>query len=409
MAPKKKQQQQQKQKQKQYNNNSKPNSKSQNSSSSSSSSGPRLQISAENENRLRRLLLNNNNSARSDSAPVDDTLSKAQKAKKLKTVYEKLSCEGFTNDQIELALSALKEGATFEAGLDWLCLNLPGNELPLKFASENYLRMNEGGSVGVILNSREDWAPSVEPLTKIEEEAPEFSVKIKGRRDDDTLDLRQPSQADWIRQYMEQQQEPSNIETKKSQVVENTLLPPRDEAGIQVVALEVPSDNAIPIAVGGGEGSHRGINADAKFEEKIQEQNKFRLKNLNSKDVDSGRERHIRRSSWLRKGLTVEINEFGKRRVSWQRYRSDKQAVKWVTREDNSAQVVNKGMDNGPWLGNDKRRLGPLLSSPFVFEAGACSKQPLNKPSPDITGLTVEDGAGGDESGVFRGSGRKNG
>lgn len=109
MAPKKKQQQQQ-QKQKQNSNNTKSNSKSQNSSSSSSSSsGPRLQISAENENRLRRLLLNNsNNSARSDSAPVDDTLSKAQKAKKLKTVYEKLSCEGFTNDQIELALSALK-------------------------------------------------------------------------------------------------------------------------------------------------------------------------------------------------------------------------------------------------------------------------------------------------------------
>lgn len=69
-------------------------------------SGPRLQISAENENRLRRLLLNNN-SARS-VAPVDDNLSKAQKAKKLTAVYEKLSCEGFTNDQIELALSALK-------------------------------------------------------------------------------------------------------------------------------------------------------------------------------------------------------------------------------------------------------------------------------------------------------------
>nr|POE83529.1 hypothetical protein CFP56_48262 [Quercus suber] len=189
------------------------------------------------------------------------------------------------------------------------------------------------------------------------------------------------------RKYLYQ---PSNIETKKSQVVENTLLPPRDEAGIQVVALEVPSDNAIPIAVGGGEGSHRGINADAKFEEKIQEQNKFRLKNLNLKDVDSGRERLIRRSSWLRKGLTVEINEFGKRRVSWQRYRSVKQAVKWVAREDNSAQVVNKGIDNGPWLG--KCGLGPLLSGPFVFEAGACSKQPLNKPSPVITGLNVEDG-----------------
>lgn len=35
-------------------------------------------------------------------------------------------------------LSSLQNGqgnATFEAALDWLCLNLPGNELPLKFSS----------------------------------------------------------------------------------------------------------------------------------------------------------------------------------------------------------------------------------------------------------------------------------
>lgn len=76
-------------------------------------SGPKLQISAENENRLRRLLLN---SARPNPAAVtatattatEDTLTKVQKAKKLKAVYDKLSCEGFTNRQIELALSALR-------------------------------------------------------------------------------------------------------------------------------------------------------------------------------------------------------------------------------------------------------------------------------------------------------------
>lgn len=105
MAPKKKQQQPKKPNskappasscQKPQPNNSKP---------QTSSSGPRLQISAENENRLRRLLLN---SGRSAAVPVDESLSKAQKAKKLKAVYEKLSCEGFTNDQIELALSAVK-------------------------------------------------------------------------------------------------------------------------------------------------------------------------------------------------------------------------------------------------------------------------------------------------------------
>ncbi|XP_041014528.1 DExH-box ATP-dependent RNA helicase DExH7, chloroplastic isoform X1 [Juglans microcarpa x Juglans regia] len=188
--------------------------------SSSSSSGPRLQISAENENRLRRLLLNNN-SARS-AAPVDDTLSKAQKAKKLKTVYEKLSCEGFTNDQVELALSALKEGATFEAALDWLCLNLPGNELPLKFASGNSLHTS-GGSVGVILNSREGWTPSADPSTEFKEESPEISIKIKGRWDDDTLDSRQPSQANWIRQYVEQQQEDDSTNWEDD-VVDNSSL-----------------------------------------------------------------------------------------------------------------------------------------------------------------------------------------
>lgn len=63
------------------------------------------------------------------------------------------------------------------------------------------------GSVGVILNSREDWTPSVDPSTELKEEVPEISVKIKGRWDDDTLDSRQPSQANWIRQYVEQQQE----------------------------------------------------------------------------------------------------------------------------------------------------------------------------------------------------------
>lgn len=103
MAPRKKQQQQPKQKQ----NNRKSNpSSSISDSRSSSSSGPKLQISAENETRLRRLLLSSGHSTPSVT-PADDSLSKVQKVKKLKDVYEKLSCEGFTNDQIELALSAI--------------------------------------------------------------------------------------------------------------------------------------------------------------------------------------------------------------------------------------------------------------------------------------------------------------
>ena len=97
-------------------------------------------------------------------------------------------------------------------------------------------------------------------------------------------------------------------------------MPRREEFCNQVVVIEFPVENTIPIAMAGVEGRDRGINGETKIKDKIPEQNKFRfsLNNLNLKVVDSGRESQVRRSSWLGKGLTVEVNEFGKRRVSWQ-------------------------------------------------------------------------------------------
>ncbi|XP_027329494.1 DExH-box ATP-dependent RNA helicase DExH7, chloroplastic isoform X2 [Abrus precatorius] len=193
-------------------------------------SGPKLQISAENENRLRRLLLNSA-AARPTSSPetaTDDTLTKAQKAKKLKAVYDKLSCEGFTNHQIELALSALREGATFESALDWLCLNLPGNELPLKFSTGTSSHYSEGGSIGVILNRRDNSTPSVDPSITTKEEALEPAVLIKKKWCDDSLDSCQLSQADWIRQYVEQQEEP--CEPRSYDVIAKEYLAARLEA-----------------------------------------------------------------------------------------------------------------------------------------------------------------------------------
>lgn len=99
MAPKKKPQKQ---------SNKAASSSSSSSSKAKPSSGPKLQISAENEDRLRRLLLNSGRTAPPAPAPIHSALSKNQKAKKLNTVYEKLSCEGFVDDQIELALSSLR-------------------------------------------------------------------------------------------------------------------------------------------------------------------------------------------------------------------------------------------------------------------------------------------------------------
>lgn len=77
---------------------------------SDAKAAPKLQISADNERRLRRLLLNTERPAPPPPAAtaLADTASRAQKAKRLRSVYDKLSLEGFSADQIEQALSALK-------------------------------------------------------------------------------------------------------------------------------------------------------------------------------------------------------------------------------------------------------------------------------------------------------------
>ncbi|RID44875.1 hypothetical protein BRARA_I01640 [Brassica rapa] len=198
MAPKKKPQKQ---------SNKAASSSSSSSSKAKPSSGPKLQISAENEDRLRRLLLNSGRTAPPAPAPIHSALSKNQKAKKLNTVYEKLSCEGFVDDQIELALSSLRDGATFETALDWLCLNLPSHELPVKFSTGASRFPTGGGSVGVILTSREDWNEPSDSSVELKQEEPEVLVKVKGKQDEDTLRSDQSSQADWIRQYMRRQEE----------------------------------------------------------------------------------------------------------------------------------------------------------------------------------------------------------
>ncbi|KZV48665.1 hypothetical protein F511_10351 [Dorcoceras hygrometricum] len=187
-----------------------PKKKHQNQKTSSTgkptpSTGPKLQLSVENENRLRRLLINSGRSSPSP-APVEDHLSKERKTKRLRSIYEKLSCEGFKDDQIELALSTLKECATYESALDWLCLNISGNELPLRFASGTSLHPSRG-SVGVVSTAREDWVSTRESSEIIADESLEAAVKAKGRKGDEALESFQPSQADWIRQYMEQHEE----------------------------------------------------------------------------------------------------------------------------------------------------------------------------------------------------------
>ncbi|CAL5067816.1 unnamed protein product [Urochloa decumbens] len=224
MAPKKKQPAS-KQKQK-----PKPSSSSSSNSSSAAAAAPRLQISSENERRLRRLLLN---SSASTPAPADGPASRGesreQKARRLRGLYDKLALEGFSSAQIEQALSAIPDSATFESALDWLCFNLPGDELPLKFSSGGTSTASSlagaEGSVKVLSTAKDDWVPQSREPEEVKVSIEQLEVRIGGRRDENvSLDDGRSSQAAWIRQYMEQQEEDDDANSNDSSTWEDHCL-----------------------------------------------------------------------------------------------------------------------------------------------------------------------------------------
>nr|AGT16420.1 ATP-dependent RNA helicase [Saccharum hybrid cultivar R570] len=225
MAPKKKQPAS-KQKQK-------PKSSSASSSSSSAATAaPRLQISSENERRLRRLLLNSSAASTPSPAPADGPEargeSREQKARRLRGVYDKLSLEGFSSAQIEQALSAIPDSATFESALDWLCFNLPGDELPLKFSSAGTSTTSLAGaegSVKVLSTAKDNWVPQSREPEEVKVSTEGLEVRIGGRRDENvSLDDGRSSQAAWIRQYMEQQEEEDDANSNDSSTWEDHCL-----------------------------------------------------------------------------------------------------------------------------------------------------------------------------------------
>lgn len=239
MAPKKKQQQQAP-KQKQKPKHSSTSSSSSSAGGGAASAAPRLQISSENERRLRRLLLNSGATAAPAPAPADAPAARAesreQKARRLRGVYDKLSLEGFSSAQIEQALSALSDSATFESALDWLCFNLPGDELPLKFSSGTASSSGAGplgteGSVKVVSTAKDNWVPQSRESEEVQGSNERLEIIISRRREEDvTLDDGQSSQAAWIRQYMEQQEEEDDVNSNDSYTWEDHCPPSLETA-----------------------------------------------------------------------------------------------------------------------------------------------------------------------------------
>lgn len=57
------------------------------------------------------------------------------------------------------------------------------------------------------MTARDDWTPSEDSSSNIFEDEPRISIKTKAKENDESLDSCQQSQADWIKRYVEQQEE----------------------------------------------------------------------------------------------------------------------------------------------------------------------------------------------------------
>lgn len=175
----------------------------------------RVNLSSENEVRLRRLLLNSG-SSNQPKQQAEESLTEGQKkqaVKRLKNIYDHLVAEGFSSSQCETALSKLPlGGATLEGALDWLCLNLAPNELPSKFSSGVQVANPEGGQAQVLAVARPNWT-YVEKKVEAPKDVPLIAKVQKPNKSENEV---KAEQADWIKRYMAQQAEDSEEEESEN-------------------------------------------------------------------------------------------------------------------------------------------------------------------------------------------------
>ncbi|XP_024539805.1 DExH-box ATP-dependent RNA helicase DExH7, chloroplastic isoform X1 [Selaginella moellendorffii] len=159
-----------------------------------------VRLSAEEEKALSRIV---GNVASKSSSSGGEIVDKKQAVKKLRKIYDSLGNEGFTAEQIELALAAIPlSNVTLETALDWLCLNIHPNELPLKF-STGFSVDDKGGSIQVLASSQGDSSKSSESIREKSDFTDLLQLNAKEKRKTSEND----ADKDWIRQYVAQQEE----------------------------------------------------------------------------------------------------------------------------------------------------------------------------------------------------------
>ena len=190
---------------------------------------------------------------------------------------------------------------------------------------------------------------------------------------------------------MKQFQQPIIKEKGRNRLAEKKAEYPRDKPCAQVVVFESQAGKSLPTAVDGVEGRDHCINVENKFKAKNLEGNKHRFPlrfNLNSKYGVVGKEREIRTSCWLGKGLIVELNENGKRKVMWEHNKGADKSASWVAKGNKDSVLVAEGL--GPYISQAHPLMGSTKSilGPCGFEVGECSKSSQANCGPNtIVGL----------------------
>eukprot|EP00850_Spirogloea_muscicola_P015416 SM000117S25536 [mRNA] locus=s117:306081:317487:- [translate_table: standard] len=143
-----------------------------------------------------------------------------QAARRALAAYEALAAEGFSPASIEAALrSLLPRSISLEAALDWLCLHLAADELPIKFSAGVTAGSVEGEAVHVIVAAQQlqpDEKPPAIATSGKEREMAELRQAAKQQQQRVATEMEKEAgrsctqQADWIRHYMEQQEEGSD-------------------------------------------------------------------------------------------------------------------------------------------------------------------------------------------------------
>ena len=168
---------------------------------------------------------------------------------------------------------------------------------------------------------------------------------------------------------MKKIQQPVIRKKGRNRLAEKKAEYPRDKPCAQVVVFESQAGKSLPTAMGGVEGRDCCINVENKIEAKNLEGNKHKFPlrfNLNSKFGVFGKEGEIRTSHWLGKGLIVELNENGKKKVMWERNKVADKSVSWEAKRNKDYVLVVEGL--GLYIS---------LAQPLGlcgFEDGECSK-----------------------------------